>query len=136
MIRAGNLGLLVGYFTHVAVNSSIGIMQVEDVVGIPTGDLVSLGVGGVLAFIVLLWKRADDKERRETTDRFASTIESMNGQYLEAMRSNIQVISTMTQAVTEVQKAIEELKQIVENEERLDRVEHQIRQLKRGELHG
>lgn len=73
-----------------------------------------LGIGGVLAVLVIIWKRADDK-------RYTTTLEEITKRLLDVIASNTKAISENTSAI----QAISTLKDVEDRlkamEERLER---------------
>jgi len=73
---------------------------------------VSMGVGGVLAGVVLLWKRSDDQ-------RYQKATEQREDRLLTALAAN-------TTAMQKVTSAIEALCTLQHVEERIERLEHKL----------
>lgn len=75
-------------------------------------QLISLGVGGVVAAVVLFWKRQDDlryqQELKQITER------------------SMTVTERATEAMNNVAKAVEELCSLTEMQERLQALEKAI----------
>ena len=74
----------------------------------------SLGLGAVLAVVVLVWKRADDL-------RHISYVEQTNAKLIAIIESN-------TATLTNLQKTVEALASLARLEDRLREVEREGRQ--------
>ena len=64
------------------------------------GSLASLGIGGIIAGIVLVWKRQDDKERLEEHKTFADTLETMSAQIMKTVSDNTASNIELKNAIT------------------------------------
>jgi uncharacterized protein Yka (UPF0111/DUF47 family) len=82
-------------------------------------NLISLGIGGVVAAIVLLWKRQDDQ-------RYAGELKALTERSLRAQEE-------ATRAMRDLAGTIEKLNALMEIEKRLTVLEHKINRKKGGE---
>jgi len=75
--------------------------------------LFTLGIGGVIAALVLYWKRVDDKAYSESLKEIIARMEKREADYLVAMQAD-------TSAKLELASAIRELKFVDRLEKRFD----------------
>jgi hypothetical protein len=68
----------------------------------PWGQLVSLGVGGIIAGIVLYWKRQDDKMYQSAQAEFASRLERINDRVLALLESKTRSEAELIAAVRDL----------------------------------
>jgi|SRR3990172_11977160 len=80
------------------------------------GSLASLGVGGLIAALVLIWKRADDKAH-------AKILETMFARMEQRDKSALEIIQGNTTAVTTLQATVAGLSALTKLNERLDELE-------------
>jgi len=72
------------------------------------------GPGLLVAFVLLIWKRADDKKYADTLQSNGTMLRELNERCLEAMRANTQ--------------ALGELRAVLDTDAMLERLERKLNQ--------
>ncbi len=100
---------------------------------IPT-ELISLGVGGIIAGLVLVWKRQDDvnhaKALAELSAAHIKALEIMFARMEVRDKSSVEVIQANTTALVALQAAVAQLNALKQLNDRLERLERERHQAK------
>jgi len=75
---------------------------------IPT-ELLSIGIGGVIAGIVLFWKRQDDLRHDKESEAHARALEVMFARMELRDKSSIEIVQANTIALVALQTAVAQL---------------------------
>lgn len=91
-------------------------------------SLTSLGLGAVIAVLVMHWKREDDKYRREEREQHQQQLQTILDNYHKDSLEIAKLIESDTQATKRLADVVEKMANYNELERRFIRLERESRE--------
>lgn len=101
-----------------------------------TTALVSTGIGGIIAFIVMNWKREDDRARLRERDDHTKELAAMFARMEQHAKSALEIVQSntaamvalresQTAAMLTIQRALDHQTKLTRLAERVERIENE-----------